>query len=95
MTEDEKEFLKFSQILHDWVPCPPLEPREVHPITADVTPEGKSGAPATELKPALSPPHVSQDGSPLIVEASKETAIKYFKGARHMYENLLLRDELM
>ncbi|KAG8881321.1 hypothetical protein FRB97_009663 [Tulasnella sp. 331] len=89
MTADEKEFLKFSQILHDWVPCPPLEPREVNPITADGTLEGKNGDTATELKPALSLPHVSQDGTPLIVKASKETAIKYFEDARSRCEAAL------
>ncbi|KAG9012058.1 hypothetical protein FRB93_002201 [Tulasnella sp. JGI-2019a] len=88
MTEDEKEFLKFSQILHEWVPCPPLEPREPILTTADGTTEGNGDAKG-EPKPALSPPHVSQEGTPLTVEASKETAIKYFEDAKARCEAAL------
>ncbi|KAG8964769.1 hypothetical protein FRC03_001380 [Tulasnella sp. 419] len=74
MTEEEKDFLAFSQILHDWIPCPVLEPRE------SVLVAGDASVKPTELQVHGPPPHVKQDGSePLKVEASSETAVKFFQ----------------
>ncbi|KIO20263.1 hypothetical protein M407DRAFT_30110 [Tulasnella calospora MUT 4182] len=79
MTEDEKTFLKFSQILHEWIPCPPLLSREaaMAALTGTATPSDATAAPAQnggvdpaaktngdqERKQSPPPPHVKQDGS--------------------------------
>lgn len=112
MTEDEKTFLKFSQILHEWIPCPPLQSREAamaaltgaavaSEATAAPAQNGSSDAAAKtngdqERKQSPPPPHVKQDGSaPVTVEASTETAVKYFEDAVARAKALADQGELL
>ncbi|KAG8985282.1 hypothetical protein FRB90_004840, partial [Tulasnella sp. 427] len=112
MTEDEKTFLKFSQILHDWIPCPPLQSREAAmaaltgtPVPSDGTStplHSTNGDPSAktdgegERKETPPPPHVTQDGSdPVTVEASAETAAKYFEDAAARVKALAEQGELL
>ncbi|KAG8891475.1 hypothetical protein FRC01_014676, partial [Tulasnella sp. 417] len=112
MTEDEKTFLKFSQILHEWIPCPPLQSREAamaaltgaasDGTTTPAQNGGGGGDPAAkpngdqEGKQSPPPPHVKQDGSaPVTVEASAETAVKYFEDAAARAKALADQGELL
>lgn len=101
MTEDEKAFLKFSQILHEWIPCPPLVSRDAAFAALGATPllpeNGDANGSGKETPPVS---RIAQDGSgqcsrcsdsspvltlclvdPVTVEASAETATKYFEGS--------------
>ncbi|KAG8902854.1 hypothetical protein FRB99_004016 [Tulasnella sp. 403] len=97
MTEDEKAFLEFSQILHEWIPCPPLQSRDaalaavgavvIHPENGDAGQERKTSPP---------PPHVKQDGSePLKVEASADSAIAFFSRAEERVRSLVSEGTLL
>lgn len=65
MTEEEKMFLKFSQILHEWIPCPPLQSREaaLAAVGAVQTNLTVGDAVPSEGSKTPPPPHVKRDGS--------------------------------
>jgi len=108
MTDDEKVFLEFSQILHEWIPCPPLQSREaaLAALGATIQPaEGQNGDAANaggaggqdKTKAESSPPpHVKKDGSaPVTVEASAESASKYYENAVSRTKSLLTDQNLL
>jgi len=109
MTDDEKDFLEFSQILHEWIPCPPLQSREaaLAALGATIQPaEGQNGDAVVTVSSANGqektkaesspPPHVKKDGSaPVTVEASAESASKYFEDAVARAKSLLSNGKLL
>ena len=86
MTEDEKEFVKFSQILQEWIPAGPIQSREaaLHAAAVDarirstdglkasVRPNSNANRTTGSESKYLPAPHVKQDGSGMSHELRRD-----------------------